>query len=876
MISAANFETYAKENRLSATLYYYVHLEDAAGNNYYFTDGDVIGSYLPAWIDISPAYYEGDIYSGSFSVRPLTIKISNRSEYTSSNSTQRFSDNFASNEFETELCRVYLGYKGITSTSDLLPVYIGRVYDFNAGALDITFNVTNRFYFELPLIPKNKFDSTGYSKIDKSFLGKPIPLVFGRFNYTPSGSTKFGDKAFVPLYVVENNLSLSSPTLVLECADHAVDAIDKVLIYDEILDTVGEIQDTWTSSLGAARVTISLNTASSINFLEAIFSIYPSRIVDLVGTTNRENTLDNDHSTYATLSGGGDYLTFAMPDMGIFSRDELEPIYSTSGGTETVAIKEIVIEINGYAPTTFKPGDTLAITVGATSGSDIWFSESLNETTVNSLGNVNTFNYTTAALRITDNYKWDGATAAFQLRENSGGSTYNIIPDAGYYWTMEDLAAHIDQKINDAGTLNTYRFSYDSVKNKFKLERAAGSFNFKMASAGRAATLGITGTGSYTTTTYTSENPTMLDVPDGNLSNIRVSVVNNSASTNFRLKAVRVKVHRTYRKYNILDFSGASRPTRRAPGVRTGARGTGPGQSPSSGSTVIRTSSRTGGTSGRTLRTPVGDPLSVRDSIAGARFFATVDGYPTGSTYYKKGPEIVQGILEDYIGITGVVDTTSFSTANTNATTEPGVYVDTETDPMQLFTEIMRYSKGFLHVGQDGKLKATVLKSSYSSGDVADIIYYRDIPEPLTENFRIYRNSVAQVASDMTLNYQYNFATEEYGNNVQKTTTSTLNIAPRTENTTLIYRDEDADTIAEYFAGDGATLGFFGRQRKIVEVTLLAPEYHLLEVGDIVQFDSGFSDLMKIFGTNPNALYFMIFGKRFDKRRITLYLIEVQ
>lgn len=886
-ITNSNFQTYAQENRVVGGFYFYVNFIDDNSNNYYYTDAPtpltISGAtiYIPSLVQVSDASLSANLYEGTYSTKPIHVRISNIPQYATNNASTRFSENFSSNEFETEHCIVYIGYDGISSTSDLLQYYSGKMTNFIYNLNTLEFDVIDRTFFELPAIPSSKFSRSSYTYLPEDLLGKPIPIVYGRWDNEPSGGTHYGDKSFVPAYVIEHRLDQTTPKIKLEIADHEIDAINKVFIFDDGLNTVGEIQDTISETLSQAQAEITLNTADALDMMQADFYLYPVAVAAAGGSvTNQDYSIDGDFDTYAVIPYNGS-LKFTSPNAKI-DVISLEPIYTESNHTKTIGINRASLEFSGYEDASWSSGDILYFYI-ENGGS---FQYSLDYSAVNALSDVDSFNITPSStydLVITYNRRWDGSTISFQLQEDNGdGALMNVKPREGYYWTMGDMAAEIDAFIEEdpdsVGLSNTYSVSYNKLLNKMQIKRVTGSLNFAAARTSAISDeIGFTASSpSFSTTTYVSPGNTLLDVPDGDFSlcKLYISCAAPNSTNGVRIKGVRIKVKRAYRDYNIIPEGGKGQ--RRIGGIRS--------QLPiRAAGTRIRTIIGRGGAglgqesqwrSGVYITDPERSE-SLRDQLSGSRFYASIDGKPDDSTsYWAKGPNIIEDILTEYIGLSSVVYGTSFTNAATNTQISAlGLYLDRESSARDVIAELAKYSGGFVFITQEGYYKMAVVKSSYSSSDWT--IYKQDIQPPFINNFKITRNPIAEIAADMTLYYHYNWATDQYNSNLNRTTNSSLNIQPVSINCPYCVDDTNADTIAEFFSGDGGTYGHFGQLKTQITINTLNPEFHLAELGDIFVFDTEWDSDIDAFGATLSGIYFMCIEKRYSRKEVGLTLLEV-
>ena len=230
----ANAWAHLQSNKRSLQLYWFILFEDDNSNDYYFTDHPTQNwHFVPSYIEITPIIQKASLFEGSYTISPIHLKIENILQAQGDGTTARWHENFSSNEFETELCTIYLGYLDCNAQTDTVELYKGRMANFKYSVLSIEFDVVDRAIFELPNIPKNKFDLTNYPNVSKDLINMPIPIVYGRWDYEPTGTSHYGIRSFVPCYLIENEMDASTPKLKFEIADHGIDAINDLLIYDD-------------------------------------------------------------------------------------------------------------------------------------------------------------------------------------------------------------------------------------------------------------------------------------------------------------------------------------------------------------------------------------------------------------------------------------------------------------------------------------------------------------------------------------------------------------------------------------------------------------------------------------------------------------------
>lgn len=891
----ANIYTYMLENPNSSSLFFFVKITDRDGTSTYYSDYyEPIGDYDPRRVlDVGPVSYRANLRTGAYSISPLRVTLTNTQEPEANTSNLSFSYGIQAGEIETGICTVYLGYDGITSTADLFPYYQGRITNLEYSMLTFTFDVVDYALIDLPDIPSNKFDSTTYEDIDQSLVGVPIPIVFGRWDWESLGNY-YGDLLAVPAYVVQNQLNESTPNIRLKVSDMALDAVTKTYIREDSLNAIGEILDDVTGSLSTGVIDITPSTYDALNILTAEFNLYPIRAEKTLSSSkilNEDYAVDGDFDTYCTMNNGAatgaitTNIDLSYPQNSSMDESELVPQFGVTTGRKSIGIESVQVELSGYASGTPAVGSTgLTVSLKNTN-----WSFNYDRTAVGALSDVDSFNITDSGattsggdLVITYARIWDGSTTAFDLKENSGALTANIQPAAGSYPTMTELAAECERVIqNAAGVLaNTYKVSYVKSENKIKVRKTnSGSTNFAIARASSISDeLGFnnsspTYVGGSGAATYTADDYTLLDIPDGDFGLATIVVSYNVASTDttkMYIKGARLVLTRNYRQYVVPPQTFRARDGARASGV----------------------SVRRFGNPRNRRRSVVGENSAyeaaiaeendtqrskVLNALAAAQYFVSCDGYPLSATYCKTATEIIWYLLEDYIGAT-ITDTTGLGTAITNeGSREYALYLAERTPAADVFATLAKYSQGVFWVDQLGQYTVFVIKSSYSSGDINFYIYLRDILSPVDQNFKIRRTSISEIADELDFFYAYSHHKGQTEKVISKAVTSTdFELQPIDISTKNINDPTTADTTAEYFSGDGSSVGFWGKPKAIVEFTTARPEYHFAELGDIFFFDStDWASIGDIFGRSIDGIYFICIGKRYSRNKLTLTLLEV-
>src|SRR3990172_1083028 len=267
----ADFYDYIRQHRSGAQLFFFVKLEDVTNTNAadlkfcdYYKSFD---NYIPTKINISPVNYNSSLYDGSYVVKEIKINIQN----VLLDGSTRFIDNSASYQYETGLCTVYLGFDGITDSTDFLPYYQGNMTNFKYNMLSCEFTIIDKSILNLPDLPQNQFNFTDYPEINRELLDKPVPIIYGLW----SKISGYIDRTFIPAFIVENKID-SNNNIFLRCASHGVYAIDEVCIYDEERKAMGFIQDDITAILLSSQIELDFNTANAYNFLTAHYYLHPT------------------------------------------------------------------------------------------------------------------------------------------------------------------------------------------------------------------------------------------------------------------------------------------------------------------------------------------------------------------------------------------------------------------------------------------------------------------------------------------------------------------------------------------------------------------------------------------------------------------------
>ena len=783
----------------------------------------------------------------------------------------------------------------MASESDLIPLYTGRISGFTCNALKASFSLVDRFIFELPKIPTTLITRTSHPNAPSDVIGKPQPLVMGRWNFEPSGGDFYKPNSFVPAYVVENNMSTASPQLVLEICGHAIKAVEKVYVFDDALSTVCEIVDTITEDLsGPSTLTIDLRDYDPQSILTTIARLYPDRGYGDPSGTEIGQGIDGNFDTYCPIMSG-EYGIFNFPDT-ISELDdfELTPIMGQPSNYEAIGLAYCQIQISGYPDDAF--GSSEGVTVEVVNSR---YTVSLPYTFINSLSDVSNFNITLDAdpygsdLKITypDVFKGAGEVGStpyfFAIKEADDASGTNatsnvyIFPNAGNYYKMSMVAREAERVLNvktdDGEISNRYTVIYNKLTNKMSVKRTAGSKYFAVFgyvtgfSHGQDFGFTRTSDGGWVNDEYEGEETTILDVPDGDFSFLQIRISNTSEAANFRVKGVRVTMDRRFRAFNPSPNKGNS----------------------------IEIAEKVRANRDYLVRSPLGRALyntfkdvrkpvesfydaerSILDALSTSKFFVTLDGYETGaepSSYYTYIPEIIQAIIGNYLSLSSLVDSTSFSAAaSDNTSGEFCLYLPTQTETKEVLFNLARYMPGFLAVSQEGKFVLYAKKEEYFAVDVDWTLYPYDIKAPFSDNFTTSRTPISQIGKEVNFDYCYNWATGKFGRSINRSTTNDLNLEPITITCEYVNNDNAADAVARLFSGVTSTYDFFGRMRRIITFTVLDPEWHLAELGDIVKLSSDFDSIIKVFGRSATDVHYMITAKQDFKNQVVITAEEVQ
>lgn len=865
MIDTTTYENVwlnAQAYKRNRNLYWFIHMFDQVAGGLYFTNlpNCDLGLYTFANIEITPIVQTANLFEGSSTFSPVHIRLGNVARPQAGITTKRFSETWVSTFFETEICTIYLGYSGILSEDELVPVYAGRMFNFNYDVLWIEFDVEDRRFYELPNLPITKFSRNSYPYIDDNYIDKPIPIVYGRWKH--EGLTnKYKHISCIPGVIIQDHTTYDDNTIVIKWASHELSAINKILVYDGARRVFGEILDNGTISnnLSTAQTTINLYTYDVRNALDCYFYFYGNRH-SVSTATNPQNAYDGDFSTYATNCGT---LRINFPKSESYREDVLIPEFNDTTGLTTKNIEGAVIQLAGDKSAAFTSGKT--VTIGLTNTT---FSQTLTYSKVNSYFNGSaSFTFTSDKLQLCYPYEWDGATPALIITEASDSSgsdaeSFAIYPSEGIYPTMSELATELERVIDGSGLNNTYSVSYIPRLNKFrfKIISAGEKSWFVLDDTARSVDIGITTiSSSYSQSYQESDSYTCLDIPDGDFSLAQVVLTVSSTET-LSISGVRIRVHYKFQafKYETLKELVINKPTVR-------------------GSTYERLKSMINYKYETILSLiSVENYHSILGEIGSLKFFATVDGYPNNGSYYAKGPDIIYSLLKDQIGIdSDYINSDEISTASDNIDHECALYLHSEINAVDLLNDIARYSMGFFTIDHAGKYTVITRKSSYAEEDINFTVYLRHIMQPLKSNLKIYLSSFEEFIKELNLYYMYDWANRDYNKKINKSVTEARTVLSKEIYCAYLTDDTSAETLAEYFCGDGGTKGQFGEVKKMVDFSTPDPEFLFVELGDIIKFDSEFDSHIDAFGETLSDLYFMVVGLKKDLNNVELTLLEV-
>lgn len=884
----SEFHAYVVQNRNSAQLYYFIKITDVDGGTHYYSDYDThLGDYIPRNLhSVSNVVYRASLRSGAYSISPVRVQLTNTLQHKADLDTERFSDKITSGEFETGTCEIRVGFKGITDVADLLPFYVGRINNVQYEHMYITFDVNNQSVTELPEIPKNTYTRANYGDISESLIGSPIPLVYGRWHYENTAA-KYGERAYVPAVLIRDNSTAATPQLVFKVSDNELDRLYQVYLLNESLGAIGKIKDVVTVDLPNSTATINLNTWNDGAFLTVDFYLYPERY-DANTFAYAQNSalgLDGDFTTYALLGNTAlplsNHETYFLKPASPLDIDFITGNVADTTGKTATGIESVKIEISGYAAATVDPGTNLVVSVVNSN-----WSMTFDRTALNAISDSNSFNMTKSNASSSDGdlviryaHKWNGTDGAFVIDEN-GNPDADVVPDLGHYQTMSDFAAHLEERLSamsDAGDVdNTYSVRYLPNLNKIQVTLLTGpnSFRCKPATSGRSPDIGfITSVPSYESEVFTGAGYTILDVPDGDFSNLGIKVDYTRANVDepkFRLKGVRCVASLFYTNFSPVTLSRES--------SRTGTGATGrtiPWGRNSARRTVV-----TGNSRARRNEQGNSNYWQRRDqlkAIAAGNFFVLADGEPAGSTYMKTAAEIIESLLSDHIGVAASkMNATSFTAAESAMSGKnAALYLPDKIGATDLFFDMLKFYGAFFWENKEGKYSISAVKSSYTDSDVNFTLKYEDMPAPLSNHFKISRSPISDMNKDLTLFYMPDNAGNSFNSQINKTSNSSLQIQPSDASCPYITDDASAANVATALAGDGDTYGYFGDFQTRIKFTSRNPKWLFAEVGDIVSLDSEFDSYYNAFGSSISSVFFMILENQYSREGVTILMQEV-
>lgn len=873
------FWNYLNANSHAPKIYFFVKITDVNSNTFYYSNYHThLSSYIPRHlIGVSTVVYKANLKAGNSTVSPVTVTFDNIQSPDTGATVKRFGDLLTTNELMTGQCDIYLGYDGITSTTALFPYYSGRIVNIRYDLLQFHFDVERVDGLELPQIPTDNYSE---NLVDDQFRGKPIPICFGRW-YREADTTQYRPKVLIPAALVGENFLAASPYITLQVADHAIDQYGFAYIYDDNFLEAARISDTQTATLSTSQIKIDLGTYDSLNILTARIFYYPE--IDggsANGAVPVSSCTDGDYDTYTTIPG----IFFGTPGQGAFRcktramtpfpPQELYPGYGTEtggsvDGKASLGIASVAVELSGFPKASVSDDETtLDISITNTN----WAMQ-FDKAAINLLSDVDNFNMVSSAASSSDGNlvisyarEWDGSALAFILDEDSTGgpNSYNIVPDSGNYRTMSEMAVEIEKQIQQSGCSNTYAVSYVKNKNKILVKRTSGSYDFRCRKSitypTQSTELGFTNSspGYETTDAFEPDGYTVLDIPDGDFSGVEFYVQWNCTSTDqnvdFYIKGIRLNVLRNYRQYSI-NPKAIERAQNQPPGWRSRL-----------------------GLSIAGITQPLNDQrlAAARDAVRQARFFVTCDGHPHISSYYDTAPQIMQGIIAEYLGLTTArVDTGKVGEAHANSSgREMALYLAERRNCQDVFADMARFAGGFWHVTQLGRYAMYVMDPAYSSGDVNFTVQYREIVEPISKNLVFTRISTNEMATSLRLYYNYDFSKGDFASYVDVASASDLDIPAREETCPYITDDAVAATIADLQAETIGSGGLWGNPLAMIEFTTSYPLYQYAELGDIFQFSTDFNNIISCFQNQLADLYFVCIGKQYSDKVIKITLLE--
>ncbi len=892
MLTFADFTDYVNIHQGSSKLWLAVELTDNNAVSHYFTeyDGNIRSgttyNFMPAEITVGVATYEASLFKGSYSVRPVRVTMTVPENPNGSGSFSRFTDEFASAEFETEICTIYLGWGTETDRSKWPVIFKGRMVDFVHTSMQIMFTVIPRGSLELPPIPEEKFTRDDFENLPADIEGAVIPLVYGQYTFNLVDSAHYDNfRSLIPAALVSSRLDLATPELVFKVASHKLQTIGSLWIYDEHLKTFGEVNDTAVESLSDATITLTPNSALDDFFMTADFLLYPTRLEvgGAITVAEAKNTLDWDYDTEATLEHG-DSITYRFDER--IEQLPLEELLYWSGnyGTdEAVGIAQVRIRVGVWTDNTFVSGQVLRVSIENSN-----WSEDIDSTTMNGYSDTEGLTHLfplSANLVVNYNQRWDGTKVAFTVQQTDVSGTndhpsFDIVPRSGYYTSMTELAEELTYQLlklvddeNSVDFQTDWVCLYDRDRNKMRLEavdggtdhiRVFGSVSTEAANLGFSeTTFQTTGpAGQDTGEKYEAENPTLLDVPDGDFSKVVIKVENAGTSgPSCELNVVRVELIRKYRTFQPINNRAAARDTSNDRRLF----------SPPKDLTVEQILGKDRAENARTLLA----------GISGSMFFVNCGGeHDTTVGLYESGARIIEDILKTKIsGLTASdVDDTSFDNAHTDSQVQNLIlYLATQERSRDVIAQLARYSLGFVFEGQDGKYKMSVLKSTYGTSDIDHTIEPEDVPGLTMESIRFSRTPNDELGKDITLRFIPNYLDGSFNDELTVDSGQSLSVIPRDMQIPYVNMNSEAQIIANHFGGDSAagTVGHFGKPKIYAEIPTIHPQAHLVELGDVIRLSTRWPTY-KAFGIDMSYILFKVLSKQIEKRKVTFKGVEVR
>lgn len=240
-------------------------------------------------------------------------------------------------------------------------------------------------------------------------------------------------------------------------------------------------------------------------------------------------------------------------------------------------------------------------------------------------------------------------------------------------------------------------------------------------------------------------------------------------------------------------------------------------------------------------------------------------GYST-TDFIENPVFIVEDMLRNELSLTSSeIDESTF---NTSGNTTDGLIGDILNDSVTdikfaLSQPKFIYSQDFadkiafqilswIFVSSNGKYKIRTLKRSYSSADKT--IDFNDI-----DLKSISQTPINSVRNDITVNYGYDYAKNQYLSRVNPSADSTsvgTTVNGYKQTLEIEVNTETLDSTTATQIAD-AYLTIMKDRKTVIEFKCQRPKYNDLEIGDIITFDNWTSDI-KIYGTAMGTDYYII------------------